>query len=152
MGVQFSRAIPNYRLVIPGILKNSYWFSLFLFMGVEQLVVHSVWDREGAGSSPVSRTKNKWNGKENDERKKPRPGQRYRATTIAGSPNWQGTGIWIPRCWFESSSGNKWYHSIMASAPHCLWGWCEFDSHWYRKGFRVFELDLFRIQKSAFRT
>jgi hypothetical protein len=26
-------------------------------MGVEQLVVHSVWDREGAGSSPVSRTK-----------------------------------------------------------------------------------------------
>ncbi len=28
-------------------------------MGVEQLVVHPIWDRDGAGSSPASHTKMK---------------------------------------------------------------------------------------------
>lgn len=45
-------------------------------MGVEQLVVHPVWDRDCAGSSPASHTKNE------KQKRTGRP-----ATDIGGSPN-----------------------------------------------------------------
>ncbi len=35
-------------------------------MGVEQWLVHSVWDREGTGSNPVSHTKQKVKNENNE--------------------------------------------------------------------------------------
>lgn len=72
-------------------------------MGVEQWLVHSVWDREGTGSNPVSHTKQKvkvkmktMNTKQQDDSQQ----------ILAGRLTGRASDFDSDLCWFESNSAN----------------------------------------------